>query len=144
MILKHLQLTHFKNHENASFSFGDHINCILGNNGTGKTNLLDAIYYLSFTKSAIGSQDRFSISHDKPAFTLYGEYDLHKIAIQYQKGKTKALKIDGKEPDKLSDVIGKIPLVIVLPDDTSMIKEGSEERRKFFDGSISQFDQFYL
>ena len=144
MILKSLQLTHFKNHPQSQFTFEDRINCVLGKNGMGKTNLLDAIYYLSFTKSALGSQDRLSITHDQRAFTLFGSYTDLTIAVQFEKGKVKTLKIDGQEPDRLSDVIGKVPLVIVLPDDTSMIKEGSEERRKFFDGALSQFDGAYL
>lgn len=144
MILKSLRLSSFKNHENSNFEFGDGINCILGKNGIGKTNLLDAIYYLSFSKSAVGSQDRFAIAHDKPAFTIHGSYDEITIAIQSEKGKSKTIKIDGKEPEKLSDLIGKVPLVIILPDDTGMIKEGSDERRKFFDGAISQFDKEYL
>lgn len=144
MILKSLQLTHFKNHPESQFTFEDRINCVLGNNGKGKTNLLDAIYYLSFTKSAVGAQDRLAITHDQRAFTLFGSYENITIAVQFEKGKVKTLKIDGQEPDRLSDVIGKVPLVIVLPDDTSMIKEGSEERRKFFDGALSQFDGEYL
>ncbi len=144
MILQSLQLTHFKNHQTSSFAFGERINCIVGKNGAGKTNLLDAIYYLSFTKSAIGSQDRLAISHKMPAFTIFGTYHQCSLALQYEKGKSKILKINGQEPEKLSDVIGKVPLVIVLPSDTSMIKEGSEERRKFFDGAISQFDTIYL
>ncbi len=144
MILKSLRLTHFKNHPESKFEFGDRINCVLGKNGVGKTNLLDAIYYLSFTKSAVGSQDKLAITHDQRAFTLFGTYDSLSLAIQFEKGKVKILKIDGQEPDKLSDVIGKVPLVIVLPDDTAMIKEGSEERRKFFDGALAQFDPEYL
>lgn len=144
MILKSLQLTHFKNHPKATFDFGDGINCIVGKNGVGKTNLLDAIYYLSFTKSALGSQDRLSVLHEQQFFTLFGTYNKLSLAIQFEKGKSKILKIDGKEPEKLSDVIGKVPLVVVLPDDTSMITEGSEERRRFFDGALSQFDHEYL
>ncbi|WP_424962712.1 DNA replication/repair protein RecF [Ekhidna sp.] len=144
MILKELKLTSFKNHPESSFGFGERINCVLGKNGVGKTNLLDAIYYLSFTKSAVGSQDRLTITHDRRAFTVHGTYEEVTIALQFEKGKVKTLKIDGQEPDRLSDVIGKVPLVIVLPDDTSMIKEGSEERRKFFDGALSQFDSEYL
>ncbi|MEP1034007.1 DNA replication and repair protein RecF [Ekhidna sp.] len=144
MILKSLRLTHFKNHTKSHFEFEERINCVLGKNGKGKTNLLDAIYYLSFTKSAVGSQDKLTISHDQQAFTLFGTYENLTIALQFEKGKVKTLKIDGQEPDRLSDVIGKVPLVIVLPDDTSMIKEGSEERRKFFDGALAQFDNEYL
>ncbi|WP_462253961.1 DNA replication/repair protein RecF [Ekhidna sp.] len=144
MILKSLRLTYFKNHPESTFEFGERINCILGKNGVGKTNLLDAIYYLSFTKSAIGSQDKLTITHDQRAFTVFGTYSEMTTALQFEKGKVKTLKIDGQEPEKLSDIIGKVPLVIVLPDDTSMIKGGSEERRKFFDGALSQFDSEYL
>lgn len=144
MILKSLKLTHFKNHEDATFSFNEGINCIVGKNGVGKTNLLDAIYYLSFTKSAVGSSDRYAISHGQKSFTIHGTYDEITVALQLETGKTKTIKIDGQEPEKLRDVIGKIPIVIVLPNDTSMINEGSEERRRFFDGAISQFDPEYL
>ena len=144
MILKHLQLTSFKSHLDGSFDFDDRINCITGKNGVGKTNLLDAIYYLSFTKSAVGSLDRFGISNDAPAFILFGTYDQCTIALQYERAKMKTLKLDGQEIEKFSDAIGKVPLVIILPDDTLMIKEGSDGRRKFFDGAISQFDHEYL
>lgn len=144
MFLEKLQLTYFKNHVTSSYEFDEKINCILGKNGVGKTNLLDAIYYLSFTKSAVGSQDRLTVHHEMPSFTVHGTYDECVLAIQFEKGKPKTLKIDGSVPDRLSDVIGKVPLVIVLPDDTAMIKEGSEERRKFFDGALSQFDGEYL
>ena len=144
MILKSLKLTSFKNHANSEFEFGERINCILGKNGVGKTNLLDAIYYLSFSKSAISSQDRYSISLHQQMFTIYGTYDDLTIALQYGTKKPKTIKIDGQEPEKVSELIGKVPLVIVLPDDTSMIKEGSDERRKFFDGALSQLDHDYL
>ncbi|MEM0938465.1 MAG: DNA replication and repair protein RecF [Bacteroidota bacterium] len=144
MILKKLRLTSFKNHSNNSFEFGKRINCVLGKNGKGKTNLLDAIYYLSFSKSGLGSHDRFSTMHGKPAFTIFGEYDELTTAIQYIKGKSKILKIDGAEPERLSDIIGRVLLVMVLPNDTSMIMEGSDLRRKFFDGALSQFDLSYL
>ncbi len=144
MILKSLKLTSFKNHPNSQFEFGERINCIVGKNGVGKTNLLDAVYYLSFSKSAISSQDRHAISLEHPMFTIYGTYDEGTIALQCAKNKPKSIKIDGKEPVKVSDLIGKVPLVVMLPDDTSMIKEGSDERRKFFDGALSQFDPEYL
>ncbi|MEM7298317.1 MAG: DNA replication and repair protein RecF, partial [Bacteroidota bacterium] len=144
MILKRIRLTNFKNHPETVFDFSDGINCIVGKNGIGKTNLLDAIYYLSFSKSCVGSQDRLTITHEMNSFTVFGEYAELTLALQFEKGKAKSVKIDGQEPEKLSDLIGKVPLAIVLPDDTSMIKEGSEERRKFFDGALCQFDQEYL
>lgn len=144
MILKRIRLTNFKNHPDSVFEFGDKVNCVLGKNGKGKTNLLDAVYYLSFSKSCVGSQDRLAITHEMNTFTIFGEYEALTLALQFEKGKAKSVKIDGQEPEKLSDLIGQVPLVIVLPDDTSMIKEGSEERRKFFDGAMSQFDQDYL
>lgn len=144
MILKNLRLTSFKNHPDSDFEFGERINCVLGKNGVGKTNLLDAIYYLSFSKSAVGSQDRIAIAHNQQAFTIHGTYDHMVIAIQSEIGKSKMIKIDGQEPEKISELIGKVPLVMVLPDDTGMIKDGSDERRKFFDGAVSQFDREYL
>ena len=144
MILKSLKLTYFKNHLDTTFDFGDGINCVVGKNGTGKTNLLDAIYYLSFTKSAVGASDRLAVNHEETSFTVHGTYDELVMALQFENGKSKLIKIDGQEIEKLREVIGKIPLVIVLPDDTSMIKEGSEERRKFFDGALCQFDGEYL
>ncbi|GAB4233382.1 MAG: DNA replication and repair protein RecF [Ekhidna sp.] len=144
MILKNLKLTSFKNHPESTFEFGVRINCILGKNGMGKTNLIDAIYYLSFTKSGLGTQDRLAITHEQPAFTLHGTYDSLTLAMQFERGKAKTVKLDGQEPERISDIIGKVPLVMVLPDDTSMIKERSDERRKFFDGALSQFDSDYL
>ena len=144
MILKSLRLTNFKNHSNAVFSFENGINCIVGQNGKGKTNLLDAIYYLSFSKSGLGSIDRQSIRHGQNAFTLFGIYDALQIGLQFETGKAKSVKIDGALLEKLSGLVGKIPLIMVLPDDTGMIREGSEERRKFFDGALSQLDQAYL
>ncbi len=144
MILKKLRLTSFKNHSNSSFEFEKGINCILGKNGKGKTNLLDSIYYLSFSKSGLGSQDRLSIAHEHKVFTIYGQYDDLTIALQFEKDKAKTVKIDGKETERIGDVIGKVPLIMMLPNDTQMIHEGSDERRKFFDGALSQLDRSYL
>ena len=144
MILKSLRLTNFKNHSNAVFSFENGINCIIGQNGLGKTNLLDAIYYLSFSKSGLGSIDRQAITHGEHVFTIFGNYEEHQIGLQFEKGRTKSVKVDGILLEKISDLVGKIPLIMVLPDDTSMIKEGSEDRRKFFDGALSQLDHDYL
>lgn len=144
MILKSLWLTSFKNHADTRFEFGDRVNCVLGKNGVGKTNLLDAVYYLSFTKSALSSQDGLAVMHQASTFTILGDYEEDRVAIQFTKGKPKTLKINGSEAERLSDVIGKVPLVMILPDDTALIKEGSDERRKFFDGALCQFDAAYL
>lgn len=144
MILKRVTFTNFKNHTSSSFEFGEHLNCILGKNGTGKTNLLDGIYYLSFAKSGIGSSDRMAISFDEPAFTLFGNYDSKTIAVQFEHGKQKHVKVNGNVLEKLKELVGKNPLVMVLPDDTSMIRDGSDERRKFFDGALSQVNNEYL
>lgn len=144
MILKSLQLTRYKNHQNAAFDFGERVNCILGKNGVGKTNLLDAIYYLSFTKSAVSSLDKYAINHSEKDFILFGEYDNLKVGCQFAQGTGKTFKLDGVVQERLSEVIGKVPVVLVLPNDTQMINEGSEERRKFFDAAISQVDPIYL
>ena len=144
MILKSIGLSQFKNHNEVTFNFNERLNCILGKNGAGKTNLLDSIYYLSFGKSALASSDRISIQHSFNHFTLFGNYDFGTIALQFESGKTKTVKIDGIVPEKLRDLVGKVPLVLILPEDTSMIKDGSEDRRKFFDGALCQFDIDYL
>ncbi|MEM9896036.1 MAG: DNA replication and repair protein RecF [Bacteroidota bacterium] len=144
MILKSIKLTDFKNHEDSHFEFNERINCVLGNNGRGKTNLLDAIYFLSFSKSALSNVDKNAIRFARDSFTIFGKYNSRQIGLQVAKQGGKIIKIDGKQTRKVSELIGKIPLVMMLPDDTSMIKEGSDERRKFFDAAICQFDTSYL
>ncbi len=148
MWIEKLSLTHFKNYEDGYFEFDPHVNCLTGENGSGKTNLLDAIYFLALTKSAFHNQDALSIQHGGAFFMLDGVFIENNRKLQItgsvQRGQRKVLMADKKPYDKLSEHIGRIPLVLIAPDDTDLIRDGSEERRKFFDGVLSQLDSRYL
>lgn len=148
MHLNRLSLINFKNHLQADFEFIDTINCFTGNNGVGKTNFLDAIYFLSFSKSFFNGVDSHAVNFDQEFLMLQGEYvfDTHtdKIHIGIKKGKKKTVKRNDKPYKKLAEHIGEYPLVMVSPADTNLVTEGSEIRRKFLDGVISQFNPIYL
>lgn len=147
MYLQKLSLTNFKSYDYDSFEFSPRVNCIVGENGTGKTNLLDAIYFLALTKSSISNQDALSINHDADFMMIEGSFEQEKttlITIALQKGQKKAVLHDKKAYEKLSEHIGKFPVVLLSPNDTDIIRDGSEERRKFFDGVMSQLDAEYL
>lgn len=149
MFLKKLKLTNFKNYEEAEFSFSNKINCFIGNNGVGKTNILDAIYYLSFCKSYFNSIDSQNILHEAPFFAIHGSYDKNNnggdsISCIQKRNFKKQFKLNDKEYDRLSDHIGLYPLVMISPYDRDLINEGSDVRRKFIDSVISQFDKLYL
>jgi DNA replication and repair protein RecF len=148
MYLEKLYLSNFKNHEEATFSFSPQINCIVGDNGSGKTNLLDAIYFLALSKSAIHSHDSYSIKHEAELMMIDGvfrkETKKHQITCTVQRGQRKILMHDKKPYERITDHIGQFPVVMIAPDDTDLIKEGSEERRRFFDGVLSQLDNDYL
>ena len=148
MYLKKLALTNFKNYEFTELEFSPKINCFVGNNGVGKTNILDAIHYLSLTKSFFNNIDSISIRHGEDYFIIQGtfvkdEEDEH-IYCAFQKGKQKLLKRNGKEYQKLSDHVGRYPVVMISPADGALISEGSEERRKFLNKIISQYNAEYL
>jgi DNA replication and repair protein RecF len=146
--LEKLKIANFKNYTETSLSFSSRINVLVGKNGSGKTNFLDAIHYLSFTKSAFNSSDYQNIKHGQSHFFIKGEIKIgeaeHEIICGVQTGLKKNFKNDGSEYQKLSDHIGKYPMVLFAPDDVDLVKEGSEARRKFFDGMISQMDKAYL
>lgn len=149
MYLAKLKLHQFKNYEQANFSFSKQLNCIFGPNGAGKTNILDAIYYLSLTKSYFNQQDQQNIKHNESFFMLEGTFFQNQIIdetvkIVVQNGKKKSIHINNNEYTKLSEHIGHIPISIITPNDIYLINEGSEERRKFMDAFISQFDKTYL
>ena len=148
MYLQKISLVNFKNIESQSFDFQQKINCFVGNNGIGKTNVLDAIYYLSFTKSYFNSVAIQNIRHGEGFFMIEGDYLLNdrneKIVCSLKKGQKKVLKRNGKNYDKFSDHIGQLPLVIISPADRDLVTEGSDTRRKFIDGVISQQNKKYL
>lgn len=148
MWLEKLHLTYFKSYEERGFAFGERVNCLVGENGSGKTNLLDAIYFLSLTKSAFHNQDALGIRHGQDFFILDGIFNDSEKNIQitcsFQRGQRKIFMADKKNYDKLSDHIGLFPLVLIAPNDTDLIRDGSEERRRFFDGVLAQATPEYL
>ncbi len=148
MRLNSLSILNYKNISEAELNFSPKINCFIGDNGMGKTNLLDAIYFLSFCKSHSNAVDSQNILHDADFFLLQGQYvldeNMEEIYCGMKRKQKKQFKRNKKEYERLSDHIGLLPLVLVSPDDSVLISEGSEERRKFMDGVISQFDNTYL
>ncbi|WP_026629580.1 DNA replication/repair protein RecF [Dyadobacter alkalitolerans] len=148
MWLEKLHLTYFKSYEEKAFTFGEHVNCLVGENGSGKTNLLDAIYFLSLTKSAFHNQDALGIRHTADFFVLDGVFKDSgrntQITCSMQRGQRKIFMADKKNYDRLSDHIGLFPLVLIAPNDTDLIRDGSEERRRFFDGVLAQATPGYL
>lgn len=148
MFLQSLSLVNFKNYAQVEVNFSSKINCFTGNNGVGKTNILDAIYYLSFCKSFFTSIDSMNVRHGDSLFVINGNYDFENhsesIYCGFEQGKKKKFKRNKKEYERLADHIGLIPLVMISPYDINLILGGSEERRKFIDGIISQFDREYL
>ena len=148
MYIRELSLVNFKNFEHAEFKFSEGLNCFIGNNGAGKTNLMDAIYYLSFCKSFLNSVDAQNIRFDQDFFMVQGKYyRLESEEIVYcglKKNQKKIFKRNQKEYKKLSEHIGLIPLIIVTPSDTNLISGASEDRRRFVDSVISQYDAIYL
>lgn len=148
MHLRELSLINFKNYEEAQFSFSKGINCFVGNNGSGKTNVLDAVHYLSSCKSYFNPVDRHNIRLEAPFFVVEGLYDRNgkdeKVYCGVKKGAKKQFKRNKKEYERLADHIGMFPVVIISPYDRDLITEGSEIRRKFIDSVISQSDKQYL
>lgn len=148
MILKSLSLLNYKNFDSKSFVFNDKINCIVGNNGIGKTNVLDAIYHLSFGKSYFNPIASQNIKHNEDFFVVNGDYtkqgENEKVVVSLKRGQKKVIKRNGKAYEKFSEHIGFLPLVIISPADRDLIIEGSTTRRKFIDSVISQSDTNYL
>jgi len=146
--LKHLTLLNFKNYESVELDFSEGANCITGPNGVGKTNLLDAVYYLALTKSYFNPVDRQMIKHDEKMMMVKGEFmdegKSENILCSIRSGQTKMVKRNRKQYPKIAEHIGLIPIVIITPFDSFLILEGSDVRRKFIDGIISQEDQSYL
>lgn len=149
MVLEHLSLVNYKNILQAELDLSPNVNCFIGNNGMGKTNVLDAVYYLSFCKSSSTQQDAFNIHHDADFMMLQGRYrnavgELDVVACGVKRGQRKRFKRNDKEYQRLTEHIGLIPLVMISPSDGALISGGSEERRRFMDVVISQYSPAYL
>ncbi len=148
MELKELDIINFKNIVQASLKFSSGFNCFVGKNGMGKTNVLDAIYHLSMCKSYFNLSDIQNIRHEEPFFVIQGKYlrdgETIDIYCGVKRGQKKTFKRNQKAYSKLSEHIGLLPLVMISPEDYSLIDGGSEERRRLVDGIISQCDRDYL
>lgn len=148
MILSDLSIINFKNISHKQLQFHAKINCFVGRNGVGKTNILDSIYLLAFGKSYFNPITKHNIQHGEDFFVVDGNFEKegskHQVVVSVKKGQKKIIKKNGKIYDKISDHIGEIPLVIISPADRDLIIEGSETRRKFVDSVISQGDRSYL
>jgi len=148
MIINKLSVINYKNIRQAEIVCSVKTNCFFGNNGMGKTNLLDAIYYLSFCKSHINTPDSRLIRNEEDLCVLQGSYDYGEreedIFCAIRRGQRKQFRRNKKEYERLSEHIGLLPLVMVSPDDSDLIRGGSDERRRFVDMVISQYDKQYL
>lgn len=149
MYLKRLSLINFKNLEQQQLLLDRGINCFVGDNGTCKTNIIDAVYYLSMCKSALGMTDGQCVMHGQNSFLVEGVYEneatrSEQIVCSYSRGSQKVIKRNGKVYERFSDHIGFIPVVIVSPADTMLISDSADERRRYLNGFISQFDRDYL
>ncbi len=148
MHLQSLSVVNYKNIREAELNFSPKTNCFIGLNGMGKTNLLDAIYYLSFCKSHLSAIDLQNMRHGADFFMLQGQYlragAQESILCGMRRRQKKHIRRNRKEYERLSEHIGLLPLVLVSPDDAALIRQGSEERRKFTDGVISQCNKTYL
>mgnify|MGYP005823711945 FL=1 len=148
MLLRQLSLINYKNFESKELLFDSKINCFVGDNGIGKTNILDSIYHLSFGKSYFNPVSSQNIRHGSDFFVIDGTFEKEdreeKIVCSLKKNNKKIIKRNGKAYDRFADHIGLLPLVIISPADRDLIIEGSDTRRKFIDGVISQSDKSYL
>ena len=152
MILRKLSILNYKNIREATLELSPKMNCFIGHNGVGKTNVLDAVYYLSFCRSASNPIDSQVIRHEEPFCMIEGEYSENSensenselISVGMKRGQKKHFKRNKKEYKRLSEHIGQIPLVVVSPSDTLLIEGGGEERRRLMDMVISQYDRSYI
>ncbi|WP_027376421.1 DNA replication/repair protein RecF [Kaistella palustris] len=148
MIIQNLSLINFKNHDERNFELSPQINCFVGNNGTGKTNILDALHYMSVAKSFLGNTDVNNIKFDREFFTLeshiYNGEKVEILKIQQPKDAKKIIKKNDKTYDRIADHIGFLPSVIISPYDSNLISDSGESRRRFLDSMISQTDSDYL
>ena len=148
-VLEKIVISDFRNIELQELEFSPNVNCISGNNGEGKTNLLDAIYYLSMTKSAFATSDKFNFRHGVEEFSLSGTYRMEnglasRFSMKISSKGEKKLRRDDKPYTKVSDHVGALPIVMVSPADISLVSESGEERRRFVNAVLSQMDREYM
>ena len=148
-VLEKIVISDFRNIELQDLEFSPNVNCISGNNGEGKTNLLDAIYYLSMTKSAFSTSDKFNFRHGVDEFSLSGTYRMEnglssRFSMKISSKGDKKLRRDDKSYNKVSDHVGALPIVMVSPADISLVSESGEERRRFVNAVLSQMDREYM
>ena len=149
MYLRRLSLLNFKNITQEELTLGPDINCLVGDNGAGKTNVLDAVYFLSMCKSSLAMTDGQSVRHGSDFFLLEGEYRTdaertEQVVCSFSRKGGKVLKRNGKEYERLSDHVGLLPVVAVSPSDTALISDAADERRRFLNAFLSQLDRSYL
>lgn len=148
MFLRQLHIFFFKNIEELKLDFSKRIVVFIGNNAVGKTNILDAVYYLSMTKSYFAATDAQNIQHGKDSFVLYGKYEnsgnVYEVSCGVKKTEGKQILWNQKPYQKISEHIGKVPVVMIAPQDLNLITEYADTRRKFLDALISKFDKTYL
>lgn len=149
MYLDHLSLLNFKNIEAAELDFSASLNCFVGSNGAGKTNILDAIHILSLTRSSMAMSDNQCVTHDESFFMIKGHYLLpddrsELISVSYKRNGGKKVMRSAKQYERLMDHIGLLPVVMVAPSDTSLISDSGDERRRFYNTHLSQTDSQYM
>lgn len=142
-------LQNFRNHVDTEVEWAPHMNVITGHNGAGKTNLIDAIHYLCMSRSFVASSDRYVVNQDAPYFTIKGHFEGNirssfDVTCSYSRGEGKKIFVNESPLDRLSDLIGMIPVVVLAPEDKKLTSEGPKERRSFIDSLISQISPVYL
>ncbi len=148
MHIASLQLTQFRNYDELALEFCPGINCLTGPNGSGKTNVLDAMHYLAFTRGFRNSQDKMAVQEGETFFFIGGDFQkkgvMRSIQCNFVKGKNKTVMVNRQAVARMSDHIGTLPLVVILPADTDLINGPSADRRRFMDMLISQYSKKYL
>lgn len=148
MYLAQIKLTQFKNYGQLSLELSPRLNCLTGLNGMGKTNVLDAIHFLCMCKNHTGLNDKQLIRHNDAFFRIEGRFTIdgetQKIVAKFQSGQRKEMEKNGVAYERLTDYIGQFPVVMIAPDDVSLVQEGSEDRRRFLDATLSQISSGYL
>lgn len=149
MRISRLKLHHFRNHKETEVSFAPHLNLITGPNGSGKTNLIDAIHYLCMSRSFVASSDQYVPHHSEKYFMIEGDFSGNhrssfKTGCSYSRGEGKKIFVNDSPLDRLTDLIGRVPVVVLSPEDLKLTSGGPAERRSFLDGMISQISRPYL